>query len=135
MPPDADVRNWLEIALEDLQISAEVINRRPPFSRGAAFHAQQSAEKMLKAFLVWKRVEFEKIHDLEELAALCARADAAFTLWPARLAPLTAFADRFRYPGSARPTTEQVRAALSIAEEPWQFVTARLPAEAVPPAC
>jgi HEPN domain-containing protein len=133
MLPEADVRSWLEIALEDLQTGVAALNRRPPLARTAAFHAQQAVEKALKAFLVWKAVEFEKIHDLEELAELCVRADAAFAGWPTRLAPLTAFAVRFRYPGPPRPMLEQVRAAMVIAEEVWEFVTARLPAQAVPP--
>ena len=34
------------------------------------FHAQQCVEKYLKAFLVLKETEFQKIHDIEKILAL-----------------------------------------------------------------
>jgi len=39
------------------------------FDRAAAFHAQQAAEKALKALLVHRGVVPPKVHDLTELAA------------------------------------------------------------------
>jgi len=38
-----------------------------PLPGVAAFHAQQAAEKSLKAFLYWHEVPFRKTHELEEL--------------------------------------------------------------------
>ena len=38
--------------------------------RSLFIHAQQYAEKYLKALLVWKGIDFPKMHDLRELTAL-----------------------------------------------------------------
>jgi HEPN domain-containing protein len=37
------------------------------------FHAQQRAEKYLKAYLVWKHVPFRKTHAIKELVELMPR--------------------------------------------------------------
>ncbi|MDI6793295.1 MAG: HEPN domain-containing protein, partial [bacterium] len=35
------------------------------------FHAQQTAEKSIKAILIWEGIKFRKTHDLSELIDLC----------------------------------------------------------------
>ena len=42
------------------------------------FHAQQAAEKYIKAYLVVKNIIFPKTHDLELLVMLAAKANPAF---------------------------------------------------------
>ncbi|MBW1960508.1 MAG: HEPN domain-containing protein [Deltaproteobacteria bacterium] len=37
------------------------------------FHAQQCAEKYLKAFLTFKNIDFPKTHDIGELLALVSK--------------------------------------------------------------
>ncbi|WP_342452697.1 HEPN domain-containing protein [Thermococcus stetteri] len=44
----------------------------------AAFHAQQCAEKALKAFLVWSGKPLKKTHDIGELIILCSQIDKEF---------------------------------------------------------
>src|SRR3954469_15877011 len=99
MPPDpAEARRWLEKADRDERTSQAALAQSPPITDTAAFHAQQAAEKLLKAFLVARNEPFERTHDLEPLCELCARHDTAFEAFSDRVAPLTAFAVRFRYP-------------------------------------
>ena len=45
----------------------------------ACFHAQQAAEKYLKAFLCFNGIDFPKTHDIEELLGLCATRDKRFS--------------------------------------------------------
>jgi len=133
MPPDtAEVRAWLEKARHDLRTAELALEQTPPITDTAGFHVQQAVEKTLKAYLVWSGREFERIHDLRALALACARCDDAFSAWIDRIAPLSAYAVRFRYPGLTDPSLENVRVALNLADEVWRFVTARLPADAVP---
>jgi HEPN domain-containing protein len=40
------------------------------------FHAQQAAEKAMKAFLAWHDAPFRKTHNLEELGRQCVALDA-----------------------------------------------------------
>jgi len=133
MPPElADVRAWLEKADRDLRTAGAALRQRPPITDTAAFHVQQAIEKLLKAYLVSRALAFERIHDLEMLLDHCARADAAFAALKPRVAPLTAYAVRFRYPGPADPPVKSVRAALAVVREVREFVLARVPPEVRP---
>jgi HEPN domain-containing protein len=56
---------WLKISAEDLQ-SAEVLFERKLF-RMASYHAQQSVEKVLKALLADREVDFPRTHNILDL--------------------------------------------------------------------
>ena len=72
---------WLEKAEGDYATAGrELRARRRPNYDAACFHAQQTAEKYLKAFLQEHRVAFPKTHSLIELLELCLRLDAGFEL-------------------------------------------------------
>jgi HEPN domain-containing protein len=133
MPPEVrEVRLWLEKAAHDRAGAEAAYERIPPVTDVAAFHCQQAIEKMLKACLVYREDRFERTHDLVELLALCARHDQSFQSLRSVVAPLTPYAVRFRYPGPTDPSVEEVREALRVVGEVWQFVTDRLPADVVP---
>ncbi|MHC4698356.1 MAG: HEPN domain-containing protein [Planctomycetota bacterium] len=95
-------------------------------------NCQQAVEKLLKAYLVFREHEFEKIHDLEVLAEQCALYDQGFDAWRERVDPLTLFAVRFRYPSPSEPSAEQVQDAMGVVHEVWDFVVNRLPPDARP---
>jgi HEPN domain-containing protein len=133
MPPELrEVRRWLEKARHDRQTAEAALALQPPITDTAAFHCQQAFEKLLKAYLVQARDPFEKIHDLEQLLDQCARHDAAFRELRQHAVEMTAYAVRFRYPGPADPTVEQVEQALRVVKSVWDFVLAHLPKEAAP---
>ena len=133
MPPELrEVQAWIEKADRDRRTAEAALAEHPPITDTAAFHAQQAAEKLLKAHLVFRELEFERIHDLEALAEHCAQCDATFLELKPKVAPLTAYAVRFRYPGPADPSVEEVRAALEVVDTVRQFVLDRLPAEVHP---
>jgi len=58
------VRQWLRKGADDLKVARHLLSAEPNLSYGAAFHAQQAAEKLLKAVLIWHQVEFAKTHDI-----------------------------------------------------------------------
>lgn len=133
MPPElAEVKRWLEKADHDRRAAELTLREARPITDIAAFHCQQAVEKLLKAYLVYRRHAFEKIHDLEELVDQCARHDATFAELRDRVRPVSAYAVRFRYPGPTDPSVAEVREALQVVQEVWQFVTDRLPAEVRP---
>lgn len=131
MPPEvSEIRRWLEKADHDISTAEVALTLSTPVTDTAGFHCQQAVEKVLKAYLVSKEFEFEKIHDLRTLTIDCARFDEAFKAWIDRLGPLTMYSVRYRYPGPNDPTVEEVRDALKTVREVWDFVSERLPAEA-----
>ena len=93
------------------------------------FHAQQAAEKCLKAFLAHHNVEFPYTHNLAKLIEICASLDPAFrSLLPA-VAPLTPYAVELRYDDSFWPTESVAKEARSSALAVFEFVLDRLPVD------
>ena len=93
-----------------------------------AFHAQQAAEKFLKAFLVRHQIPFPKTHDIGFLLELAARADPSLQEELASAAMLTPFGVAFRYPGETVADREATRSALQEAHRVKAAVQRRLQA-------
>jgi HEPN domain-containing protein len=129
----AETREWLERAADDLRETEHDLTATPPLLRGAVFHAQQAAEKALKAFLTaWER-PFRRTHDLDVLGSDVVALDPSLAAVVAPARDLTPYAWRFRYPGAPlAPTEEEARAALELARAVYEAVLARLPAEVRP---
>jgi HEPN domain-containing protein len=112
----AAVGRWLRFAREDLSTAELIVEHGRP-ARQACFHAQQAAEKAIKAVLVFLQTEFPYRHDLDFLRTLLPDG------WllkenPPDLAELTAWAVRTRYPtGSREATEEDARTAVEQARE------------------
>src|SRR5262249_3612457 len=68
-PPDS-VAGWLERADDDLRILEQSLSSESPAWMGVAFHAQQAAEKYLKALIISKWRHPPRIHELAPLVDL-----------------------------------------------------------------
>ncbi|MEK7842151.1 MAG: HEPN domain-containing protein [Deltaproteobacteria bacterium] len=93
------VKQWLTFGDEDLQLArhALTLSSEAPY-RLIAYHAQQCAEKHLKAYLVFHSVDFPYTHNIARLLELCAEKSP----WPDTIRDseeLTPFAITTRYPG------------------------------------
>jgi len=88
--------------------------------QGICFHAQQSAEKYLKAVLVSRRVYFPKTHDLVFLNQLCEQSGILSGFAVEDVALLTDFAVQVRYPGE-EPDETDARRAVEIARSVRRF--------------
>ena len=91
------------------------------------FHAQQAAEKCLKAFLAHRSVEFPYTHNLAKLIEICASLDPAFRSLLPTAAPLTPYAVELRYDDSFWPSETVAQEARSSALAVFEFVLDRLP--------
>ena len=69
----AEAREWLDRADTDLLAAGKLLRTRPRLLAIAVYHAQQAAEKALKAFLAAYNTPFRKTHDLEEVLRACCR--------------------------------------------------------------
>src|SRR4051812_31288376 len=100
MQPNAinEAREWLARADLDLQLAERALSILPVLAAGAAYHAQQAAEKALKAFLAAHNQPFPFTHNLAVLLPLCQALDTAFLGFGSVAATLTPFATQFRYP-------------------------------------
>ncbi|MEF8755386.1 MAG: HEPN domain-containing protein [Accumulibacter sp.] len=82
----------------------------------AFFHAQQAAEKVLKAAMCLHGLEYRRTHDLEELAGQLADAGHPPSVAEADLRLLTPYAVEYRYDDEA-PELLTPEQALSIVTE------------------
>lgn len=92
-----------------------------------AFHAQQCAEKYLKALLAFHGIDFPKIHDIERLLALAQLGDrVSLSVEEQRL--LTGYGTITRYPGDYEPVTfSEARRAVALARRVRNVVRKELP--------
>ena len=112
------VKQWLIHGDEDLGLAVHAMTLQagePPY-RLIAYHAQQCAEKYLKAFLVYCGLDFPYTHNISTLLELCSeQAD-----WPAELQEaeqLTLYSITTRYPGEDEGVTDiEATQAIEIAQ-------------------
>jgi HEPN domain-containing protein len=111
--PD-NVSEWVRYAEEDWQVSVLLLRRKQPPLIAVTFHAQQSAEKYLKALLLSRGAAFPKTHDLPTLNTLCEQNGILTGFSVDDLSFLTDCAVTVRYPG-AEPSLEEARQAVEVA--------------------
>lgn len=124
------IRQWAQKAENDLKTAAHTLRLGKACPTDTVcFHAQQCAEKYLKALLVYHKLDFPKTHELGALLTLLpvrARPD----LTPYEQEQLTRYATVTRYPGDyeAIPLAE-ARSAVKIARRVRVQIRRRLPKE------
>jgi HEPN domain-containing protein len=101
------------------------IDRAAPLIYGACFHAQQCAEKYLKAILIVHDLNFPKVHDLVALRDVCSQAGIAISVSEDELSTLSFYAVQVRYP-SEDPTVDEAREAVAIARSLRKFARGQL---------
>ena len=116
----SDPTSWVERAEEDYALARSALRRKVPLTYGACFHAQQCAEKYLKAMLVARKHPFSKIHDLLVLSDECAQAGIVLSVSSDQLSSLSYYAVRARYPGED-PTPDEAREAFEVAKAVRRF--------------
>ena len=99
--------------------------RKAPNYDSSCFHAQQCAEKYLKALLQERGVVFGKTHNLVDLLDLLLPSEPTWSVIRAGLRTLTAYAVDFRYPG-AYATKQNAGAAIVICRDVRQRVRVSL---------
>lgn len=129
MRPEAvgEARDWLERAELDLRLAERALHIPPVLAGGAAYHAQQAAEKALKAFLAAHDQPFPLTHNLNVLIPLCVSLDAGFGQFAGAASSLTPYATQFRYPGGPiEPAATDAERGLEEAVRLVAFVRGQL---------
>ncbi|MGQ0814410.1 MAG: HEPN domain-containing protein [Gemmatimonadota bacterium] len=121
MPPEvrdpSDPGEWLRRARADFALARTGRTAPEVLYEDLCFHAQQAAEKAIKALLVMRQLEFPKTHMLEQLLDLARRAGVEIPAEVRQSARLSDYATGARYPGGAEDVTEDdYRKAIELAE-------------------
>ncbi|MFH1117956.1 MAG: HEPN domain-containing protein [Pseudomonadota bacterium] len=119
---------WLNKAEQDMRAAEVLLSAEPPFLYPACFHAQQAAEKYLKAALTRHQIEFPKTHAIEQLLDLLKQAEPETASALSEAAELTPYGVDIRYPGDQpEPDLAQSRRALELARKVRHTVLPMLP--------
>jgi len=118
---------WLDKVDSDLlTIANNMASDRVPWD-SVCFHAQQAAEKALKAYLVSRGITPDRTHDCLVLLQACAEYDADLAQYESACLELAPFAVAPRYPIiGAGPTEAESRQLVAQAREIVRAVVARL---------
>lgn len=106
-PDDPEVAGWLAKAQSDLRMCELAVGADNPMWDQACFHAQQCAEKVLKALLVACEMEVPRSHDLIFLLGRLRAAYPGIDALEEAAALLTQHGVAPRYPGYLASETEE----------------------------
>ncbi len=118
MPADEVLRltaEWLQYTREDLALTQNMPASQPGRPRHVAYHAQQAAEKAIKAILVFEQVEFPFTHELNALRHLTPDEYGLQSAFP-QLGSLSRWAVRARYPMLGEPNEDEAAQAAQLAQ-------------------
>jgi len=108
---------WLRHARSDIRL-ARLALKEEILPEQICFHAQQAAEKALKAVLLHKKVDFPFTHDLEELVEVSLNGGITVPDELHDLGNLTPYAVQARYPGFWGEITDaDLDEAVTLAEK------------------
>lgn len=126
-PPPESPQAWLERARSDLALARAALKAPGVLLEDVCYHAQQCAEKALKAMLIQRQVAFPRTHVLETLVDLLKAAGVDLPAEVDEAFALTQYAVQTRYPGEWEPVTdEEAREALEMAAQVLAWVEAQI---------
>lgn len=120
------LNDWVNKAFGDLVASIKLSDDRRVFDC-SVFHTHQSAEKALKAYLIFARKPIPKTHDLGMLLDSCAECDPAFLLLQYESKVLNPYASESRYPNDFFHIDQpKVEEAIRLSQKILSFVQIKL---------
>ena len=119
---------WLRRARSDLALAKGGRTSEDVLYQDLCFHAEQAAEKALKALLVQRQRDFPKAHAIVELIKILRSESIDVPAAVMEAAALTRYAVQDRYPGLARDATlEDYERAVAVAERTLRWAEAAIP--------
>lgn len=118
---------WLEKAKHDLDTG--ILNQlHNGWTDITCYLAHQTAEKSLKAFLVFSSIKFRKVHDLNELLELCKQRNGDFSELEQTCIVLNRYYFEAKYPldPPVDYSKEEAQEAINIAQEIFDFVKKKI---------
>ena len=112
-----DVKDWFEIADDDLYSAIELSKlHRKPFEI-ICYHCSQAVEKYLKGFLEYNNVPIEKTHDLVKLISKCISLNPSFNDIRIECVFINRFISQVRYQSRGQIIETDMEYCLKYAEK------------------
>ena len=120
-----DLEELIKLSGKDLEMAK--ISYANGFYEYACFFSHQCVEKILKAFLLFKKGGYPFIHSITKLINLCAEIDSEFKfLLDINADSLEDYYTGTRYPPMMEVAKEEAKEALEISERVREFVLGKL---------
>jgi len=120
------VKSWHEFAYNDLLAAKFLLGLHPLQLEIISYHCQQSAEKILKAFLIGEDIGPPRTHDLRLLWRMCREISGDFDGIEKECVRLSAYGVQARYPMEIEITENDMKQALDDADNIIIFISERL---------
>jgi HEPN domain-containing protein len=115
-------KEWIRYAKSDLNTANHMFNDvQPKETEISCYHAQQCAEKSLKACLIAMKTELPYIHDLVELISLCTAQETSFSAIQPYCVSLNPYGVQVRYPNELAVDDNITAQAINYAEKILEF--------------
>ena len=118
-------QEWIKKAENDWRVALNEWGLHDPVYDAICFHAQQCAEKYLKAWLIEQGIDFPKSHDLFAIANLCLPSLADVQKHLEALSDLSQSAVETRYPGND-PNLQEVETSINTARTIRELIRKKL---------
>ena len=122
--PADDPREWINRAKSNLAMAK--IRIPDAYPEDLCFHAQQAAEKAIKAVMIKRGIDFPYVHDLARLLSLLKESDETIPDFVGQARKLTRFATATRYPIDQTVTEQIYLDALATAESVLRWAEERI---------
>lgn len=123
MDKNSIVKAWCDFANNDLITAKYLLGLHPLKLEIICYHCQQSAEKILKGFLIDKNIDPPKTHDLRLLRRMCEEIADSFDDIEEACVRLTAYSVQPRYPMEIELSESDMRQAIKDADIIMNFIT------------
>jgi HEPN domain-containing protein len=120
------VKLWYDFANDDLITAKYLLDLHPLKLEIICYHCQQSAEKMLKGFLIDKNIDPPRTHDLRLLRRMCEEILDGFDDIEEACVRLTAYGAQSRYPMEIEITESDMQQAIDDACHIMRVISLRL---------
>ena len=109
-------KEWMDHAQSDLAFAKLAAGNQNILATQICFHAQQSAEKAIKAVLRSRNIDFPLTHDLDVLLELAEKASLSIPTDVQKAGELTPYAVEARYPSGTDSHESDVQSSIQLAE-------------------
>jgi len=119
------IKDWLSLAEENLLFAKAGMKEDFSPYRTICFMCQGSAEKYLKAFLLWNDWELKKTHDLSKLLDLCCEYNDSFKHFFPECELLNEYIVEGRYPSdhsTENITKDDAKKAIEATENIKEYI-------------
>ena len=121
-----EYKEWIKYSEKDFIAAQFLMTATSPPVEIICYHCQQSAEKILKAFLIKNDFIPSRTHDLNLLVNECTKLDDSISILKKECNRLNDFGVNTRYPNNLDLILEDAKIALKDAEKIKEYILSRI---------